>query len=125
MYLLTFILGILCGFILFEILKNYVLLNVFQRLEMQMLLIAMNLIQYKYHAIKIIEIAYSSEPDKKEECEKIVSKIHEKFDGYGDIWIQNLIAHLPYKTQYINWKTAIQYAEQLINKDNEVDSGKS
>ena len=56
MYLLTFVLGILSGFILFEILKNYVLLNAFQKLELQMLLIAMNLIQYKYHAIKIIEI---------------------------------------------------------------------
>ena len=123
MYLLTFILGILCGFILFEILKNIVLLNAFQKLETQMLFIGMSLLQYKYHAIKIIEISYSAEPDKKDECDKVIAKIHEKFDGFGDMWIQNLISHLPYKTQYTNWKTAIQYAEQLLNKGKQVDSG--
>ena len=86
---------------------------------MQLLFIAASLIQYKYHAIKIIEISYSNEPDKQKECEEIVAKIHEKFDAYGDSWIEYMKSRLPYNTEYSDWKTAIQYAEQLLIKSRE------
>jgi hypothetical protein len=119
MWILTFILGVVVGFLFFETLKSIVLLNSFRQLEAQLLFAAMSLLQYKYHAIKIIEISYSNEPDKKEECEKIVAKIHEKFDGFGDSWIENLRQRLPYKTEYSDWKSAIQYVEELINKAKE------
>lgn len=119
MWPLAFILGVVLGFLSFEILRTFVVLSTYRQLEAQMLFIAMSLIQYKYHAIKIIEISYSEEPNKKQECEQIVAKIHEKFDAFGDSWVQSLIQKLPYKTEYNDWKTAILYADKLITKINE------
>jgi hypothetical protein len=88
-------------------------------MEVQLLMMSFTLIQYKYHAISIIKISYSEEPEKKEECEAIVAKIHEKFDSYGESWIQELRSRLPYKTEYNDWKSALVYVEGLINNNNQ------
>lgn len=117
MYIIVFILGICVGFLLLEMLKSFVILNVFRQLETQILFIAITLNQYKFHAMKIVEIAYSADENKKEECEQILSKIQQKFDSYGDSLIENLISRLPYKTEYNDWKTAIVYIDQLITKN--------
>jgi hypothetical protein len=94
-------------------------------MELKFLLGAMSLIQYKHHAIMILELTYAEaaekDPSKLEECKKIVAKIHEKFDGFGDSWIESLIDKLPYKTEYTDWKTARVYVEQLIKKGDNIE----
>lgn len=117
MYFFMWLLGVVCGFILFELIKSYVLYTSFRRMEAQLLFIAASLVQYKYHAIKIIEIAYSSDENKNEECQNVIAKIHEKFDSYANSWINLLKQNLPYNTEYNDWKSAIHYIEQLITKN--------
>ena len=119
--MLFFILGFVCTCIIFELFKSLALFASFKKLEAQLLFVASSLVQYKYHAIKIVEIAYSADDEKKEECANIVAKIHEKFDGYGDKWVESLKVNLPYATQYNDWKSAIQYFEQLLIKVKEQD----
>jgi hypothetical protein len=109
-----------CGF-LFEILKAFSIKESFIIVEKQFLLGAMYLIQFKYHAIQILELSYAeaaeTKPEKAEECKVVVAKIHEKFNSFGDTWVKNFIALLPYKTEYNDWNSAILYVERLINKD--------
>lgn len=82
---------------------------------------ALSLIQFKYHAIAILEIAYSKEiendPTRKEELDEIVKKIHEKFDGFADSWVKQMISLLPYKPEYDNWETALLFVERLIKSN--------
>lgn len=117
MYILVWFLGVICGVILFEILKAFLLYSTYRRMEGMLLYIAASLMKYKYHAIKIVEIAYSADESKKEECLEIVAKIHQKFDGFGDEWVKDLKSRLPYNTEYNDWKTAIQYIERLITEN--------
>jgi len=115
-----FALGFLfCG-LLFETLKILSIRQSFVVVERQFLLGAMYLIQFKYHAIQILELAYAEaaeiNPEKNEECKKVIDKIHEKFNEFGNTWVINFTRMLPYKTEYNDWNSAIQYVEKLLNE---------
>jgi hypothetical protein len=117
-----FMLGFLfCG-LLVEITKAFSIRQSFVILERQFLLGAMYLIQFKYHAIQILELSYAeaaeTNPEKTEECKVVVTKIHEKFSQFGDTWVANFVKLLPYKTEYNDWNSAILYVERLLNKEN-------
>jgi hypothetical protein len=119
-----FALGFLfCG-LLFESLKVFSIKQSFIIVERQFLLGAMYLIQFKYHAIQVLELAYEeaaeSHPEKREEGKLVVSKIHEKFNEFGNTWVTNFIKLLPYKTQYNDWNSAIQYVEKLLNEGKKI-----
>lgn len=118
MEILLFCLGFLISHIISLVMRAKTTYTDYKLLEVQHLYSAVNLVQYKYHAIKILELAYEeaaeTNPSKTEECKMVVAKIHEKFDSFGDSYIQELINKLPYKTQYNDWASAIVYAEQLI-----------
>ena len=122
--MLYYIFGFVSCMLLYEIVKNYAIYYSFRAMELQFLFGALSLIQYKYHAIRIIEACYEeaalTDATKAEECKLVVAKIHEKFDGYGHSWIESLIARLPYKTEYNDWNSAILYGERLLtmNKNN-------
>jgi len=115
-----FALGFLfCG-LLFETIKIFSIRQSFVVVERQFLLGAMYLIQFKYHAIQILELAYAesaeTNPQKSEECKQVVAKIHEKFNEFGNTWVTNFVRMLPYKTEYNDWNSAIQYVEKLLNE---------
>lgn len=118
LYILSFVFGfIVCLFGLSASI-NLVTTNTFKLMEKQILLSGLSLVQYKFHALKILEIAYDAAeekyPSKAEEYKIVVEKVNEKFDGYGEEWIKLLISRLPYKTEYSDWKTALAYAERLL-----------
>lgn len=121
LYLLSFGIGFFVCILLFSYSINSILNDTFHKMETQILLAALSLIQYKYHAIKILEIAYDASskkyPSKNEEYNLVVAKIHEKFDSYGESWIKLLMSRLPYKTQYNDWKSALAFAEQLLTNN--------
>jgi hypothetical protein len=108
------ILGLISGNIFSKIWLRYA----FIQMERNFLSGAMSLIQFKYHAIAILEIAYSEQiekdPSRKEELDQIVEKIHEKFDGYADSWVKQTISLLPYKPEYNDWAGALLFVERLI-----------
>lgn len=115
-----FALGFLfCG-LLFESLKMFSIKQSFVIVERQFLLGAMYLIQFKYHAIQILQLAYDeaaeTNPEKSEEAKVVVEKIHQKFNEFGDNWVTNFIKLLPYKTEYNDWNSAILYVEKLLNE---------
>ena len=112
-----------CG-LLFESLKVFSIKQSFVIVEKQFLLGAMYLIQFKYHAIQVLELAYEeaaeTHPEKKEEGKLVVAKIHEKFNEFGNNWVTNFIKLLPYKTEYNDWNSAILYVEKLLNEGRKV-----
>lgn len=119
---LTLAIGLMVGFLFGTFsanLMNKVWLKYsFIQMERNFLAGAISLIQYKYHAIAILEIAYSEQiekdPSTKKELDEIVDKIHEKFDGYADSWVKQMISLLPYKPNYNDWQGALLHAQQLI-----------
>ena len=119
LYILAAIGGFIFGLMVFAYLFLVLGVNIFKTIEHSLLLSATELIQYKHHAIKILELSYdkAAEEDKTktEEFKQIVQKINEKFDSYGESWIQYLIARLPYKTEYKDWKTGLAYIEGLLS----------
>lgn len=119
MFFLWFCLGFLACYLLFEIGKKAVILDAFKRIELQFLLGSLYLLQYKYHVIQIIEIVYDrAEEDKKEYAEerkKVINSIEQKFNSYGNVWINQLQGLIPYKLQYKNWNEAIEYSNKLLN----------
>lgn len=121
MSFIMFLLGVATTAIFYEGTRALKLFGAFKQVELLFLFAALNLVQYKYHAIKILEISYMDEieknPDKKKELEQIISKIHSKFDSYGDSFVERLQKSLPYKTAYNDWKTAMLYAQELITKE--------
>lgn len=110
----------LSAFLLIDIMKKVLILSTFNIAEKQLLMISMSLIQYKYECINIIKIVYerAAEDDPKylEESKKVIEKIHEKFNYFGDEWIKQIKSYLPYETQYNTWYEAVEYLEKLINK---------
>lgn len=122
-YMLIFIYfaGMLSSFLLIDIMKRILILSTFNLAEKKLLLMSMSLIQYKYECINIIKIVYerAAEEDTKyiDEANKVISKIHEKFNYFGDEWIKQIKNYLPYETKYNNWQEAVEYLEKLINKD--------
>lgn len=115
------LIGILFGLIAGNLLNKVWLKYAFVQMERSFLSGAISLIQFKYHAIAILEIAYSEEiekdPTKKKELDEIVEKIHEKFDGFADSWVKQLISTLPYKPEYNDWQGALLFVEQLIKNN--------
>jgi hypothetical protein len=115
------VLGFLFGIISGNFLNKVWLKYSFVQMERSFLTGALSLIQFKYHAIAILEIAYSKEiendPSKKEELDEIVKKIHEKFDGYADSWVKQTISLLPYKPEYNDWQSALLFVERLIKSN--------
>ena len=113
--------GILFGLTSANLLNKVWLKYSFIQMERNFLTGALSLIQFKYHAIAILEIAYSKEiendPTRKEELDEIVKKIHEKFDGFADSWVKQMISLLPYKPEYDNWETALLFVERLIKSN--------
>jgi hypothetical protein len=120
MLILIFFAGMLSAFLLIDIMKKVLILSTFNIAEKQLLMISMSLIQYKYECINIIKIVYerAAEDDPKylEESKKVIEKIHEKFNYFGDEWIKQIKSYLPYETQYNTWYEAVEYLEKLINK---------
>jgi len=114
-----YFLGFFSAFFIIDIFKNILLLNAFITAEKKILLISLSLLQYKFHAMQIIEIVYdkASEQDSSAEKEKqeVIKKINDKFNAFGDNWIKDLKSNLPHKTNYNNWSEAIEYADKLIN----------
>lgn len=118
LYILSFIAGFFACIFIVSVSINATFVGTFKHMEKQILLSAISLMQYKFHALKILEIAYDAAeekyPSKAEEYKLVVAKVNEKFDGYGEEWIKLLISRLPYKTEYSDWKTALAYAERLL-----------
>lgn len=119
-FVITYAFGVFSGIILFITYKSAVITSFFKAMEMQFLFAAFGLIQYKYQAIHILKVAYDAaaekDPSKKEEYEEVESKIHQKFDGFGDSWVQDLKNRLPYDTEYNDFNSALRYVERLINE---------
>ncbi len=90
---------------------------------MQFLLVSMHFIQYKFHALQILEIVHekASETDPKfaEDYKVIKEKIEEKFNQFGDQWIKNLKITLGYETEYKNWNEATKYIDGLVKRSKE------
>jgi len=67
---------------------------------------AMMIIQYKYHAIALMEIVYEraaeTDPKYAEEGKQVINKINEKYLEQGNKWISEFKKLLPYETQYNN-----------------------
>lgn len=122
MLILIFFAGMVSGFLIIDIMKRILILNTFNLAEKQLLLMSMSLIQYKYECINIIKIVYerAAEEDAKYavESKQVIDKIHEKFNYFGDEWINQLKKYLPYETKYNNWHEAVEYLEKLINNKN-------
>lgn len=120
MEIILFLLGMFSAFIMISFFKNILLVNAFVNAERQLLLISMSLLQYKYQAISLIEIVYDKaiESDEKYSLEKkqVIEKIHEKFNFFGDQWVESLKNNLPHEIKYNNWIEAVEYAEKLINR---------
>lgn len=121
MNIFMFISGMLFAFLLIDVMKKTIILRAFNNAEKDMLLISMSLLQYKYHAIQLMEIVYDraaeQNPEIVSEKKEVVKKIHEKFLLFGNIWIEKLKLGLPYETKYKNWPDAVEYAEKLLNND--------
>ena len=119
LYFLAFLIGFITCLLLFSKSIDLVITNTFKIMEKQILLSGFSLMQYKFHALKILEIAYDAAeekyPSKAEEYKLVVEKVNQKFDDYGNDWIKLLISRLPYKTEYNDWKTALVYAERLLS----------
>jgi hypothetical protein len=109
------------GFLLIDIMKKYLLLRTFILSEKQLLMLSMSLIEFKYQAINMVNIAYErlaeENPSNIEEQKLIIEKIHQKFNLFGDAWINNLKNYLPYNTEYNNWQQAIEHVQKLITKN--------
>lgn len=122
MSLLWFISGFIACYVLFELGKKAVIIDSFKRIELQFLLGSLYLLQYKYHVIQIINIVYDrAEEDKKEygeERKKVLNALEEKFNSYGNVWINQLKGIIPYDLEYKNWNEAIEHANKLFNKRN-------
>lgn len=82
---------------------------------------SMALISYKYQIIEIIKIVYEkaaeSDDDKNKELKEVINKIHEKYNLFSNMFIQEIISFLPYETEYNNWQQAMEYIERLIKED--------
>jgi hypothetical protein len=121
MSFLYFIAGFIFCYFLIELGKKFVIKQVFVNMEKQFLLGAINLLQYKYHTIQLINIVYerAAEEDKKyiEEHKMVVNKLEERFNFFGDILIQNMQNSFPYNLEYKSWKEALDYANKLFNND--------
>lgn len=121
MWIFSFLLGMILTMALYEGSRAYKLFSAFKRVELLFLFSALSLMQYKFHAIKILEISYMDDieknPEKKKELDAIILKIEEKFNSYGDSFVDILNNYLPYKTTYSDWKTALVYANELITKE--------
>ena len=89
-------------------------------MEHKFLLAAINLLQYKFHAIELIKLVYdrAAEDDQKylEEKKLVIAKIEEKYQSFGDEWVVKMKTIFPYNLNYNNWKEAIEYANKLFIK---------
>lgn len=121
MWFFYFMLGFVSAYLLYRILRTIVIFAFFREMEIKFLYAAGGLEQYKHHAIKIVEISYSElcqqDPEKIKERDAIVKSINEKFDSFGDSWVNDLKQKLPYKTEYFDWKSALKYASRLLITD--------
>lgn len=120
MSFLWFVAGFLTCYIMFELGKNIVIRDSFRRIELQFLLGSLYLLQYKYQIVQIINIVYdrASEDDPKynEERKKVLNSIEEKYNSFGNVWINQLKSLLPYELEYKNWNEALEYGNKLITK---------
>lgn len=120
MSLLWFIAGFISCYIMFEVGKNLVIRDSFKRIEMQFLLGSLYLLQYKYHILQIINIVYDraaeEDPTYNEERKKVLNSIEEKYNSFGNVWINQLKGLLPYDLEYKNWNEAIEYGNKLLIK---------
>lgn len=87
-------------------------------LEIKFLIGSANLVQFKDHALKILEIVYDkageSDPQFIEDYKKIVAAVEEKYEEIGDNWIKELQKTLGYEIEYKNWKQATKYIDRLL-----------
>jgi hypothetical protein len=120
MNLLWFGIGFVTCYFLIELGKNVVIKSHFIQMEHKFLLAAINLLQYKFHAIELIKLVYdrAAEDDQKylEEKKLVIAKIEEKYQSFGDEWVIRMKTIFPYNLNYNNWKEAIEYANKLFIK---------
>jgi len=78
------------------------------------------LLQYKYQVLQIINIVYDraseDDPAYNEERRKVINSIEEKYNSFGNVWINQLKGLLPYDLKYKNWNEAIEYGNKLFSK---------
>jgi hypothetical protein len=112
--------GFVACYIFIELGKNILIKESFVKMEHRFLLGAINLLQYKYQALQLMEIVYerAAEDDPKylEEKKQVLNKIEEKYDLFANLWIVEMQKIVPYNLQYKNWKEALEYADKLFNK---------
>lgn len=120
MSFLWFIAGFVTCYIMFEIGKNIVIRDSFKRIELQFLLGSLYLLQYKYQVLQIINIVYDraseDDPNYNEERKKVLNSIEEKYNSFGNVWINQLKSLLPYDLEYKNWNEAIEHGNKLFSK---------
>jgi hypothetical protein len=120
MNLLWFGIGFVTCYFFIELGKNVLIKSHFIQMEHKFLLAAINLLQYKFHAIELIKLVYdrAAEDDQKylEEKKLVIAKIEEKYQSFGDEWVIRMKTIFPYNLNYNNWKEAIEYANKLFIK---------
>ncbi len=86
-------------------------------LEKKFLLLSVNFIQWKAHALQILELSYEKaseeDPEQKESFKIFKNRVEEKYDETGEGFVRYMSNILPYKPKYKNWSEAIQYLETL------------
>jgi len=120
MSFLWFVAGFIACYVMFELGKNIVIRDSFKRIELQFLLGSLYLLQYKYQVLQIINIVYDraseDDPAYNEERRKVINSIEEKYNSFGNVWINQLKGLLPYDLKYKNWNEAIEYGNKLFSK---------
>lgn len=117
---LLFAAGFMTCYLFIEFAKFLVLKESFLRVEKISLLGVIYLLQYKFHALEILRIAYerAAEEDPKylEEYKQVINKIEERFNFFGDSWVKNMQSIMPYELEYKSWKEAIEHSNKLFTK---------
>jgi DNA phosphorothioation-dependent restriction protein DptG len=89
-----------------------------KKLEAQFLVGSLYLLQYKYHMLQMLELIYekAGETDPKflEDYKKIIEKIEQKTDEFGQEWFSGLQNVLEHETKYKNWKEVTKYFNETL-----------
>jgi len=115
---LWFAAGFITCYLIIDFGKLLVIRESFSRVEKISLLGVMYLLQYKFHALEILRIAYErageENPKYLEEYKQVINKVEEKFNFFGDSWVKNMQSIMPYELQYKSWKEAIEHSNKLF-----------
>ena len=97
-------------------------LKYMQDLELKFILLSVNFIQWKAHALQILELTYEKvseeDPEQKENFKIFKRKVEEKYEEAGEGFIRHMSNILPYTPKYKNWKQAVEYLERSVKGNN-------